>query len=217
MTKQQYEEVCVQYREIQADLEAHTVTEEDRKITAYTQILTDIKGFHKFIEQYEIYNGNVKFTEFKKIIMNRYSRFEGSGNIFECSLFQNSIECMMLFYQMREDEIVGFYSEALDILRSEKFRLLYLKVNDIESTIDTIKRERTDSQGNEMWFPLMLQYLEQSPYGKIHHLKGFDGLVSHLERRCEIELKIIEQIIGKDALVLEAKNYNISEVIEWCK
>lgn len=217
MTKQQYEDVCIQYRDICTELESHTVNEDDRKITAYTQILTDIQGFHKFMEQFEIYNGNVNFNQFKEIILKRYSKFNGSGNIFECSFFQNSIECMLLYYQMCEDGIMDFYLEAFDVLKSKKFRLLYLKTMDIKSTINTIKRERIDEQGNEIWFSLMLRYLEESPYGKTHNLNGFDGLFSHLKRRRNIELRIIDSIIGKEALIIDSKNYDINEIIVWCK
>ena len=112
MTSEQYEEVCIQYRDICADLGLHTVTEEDRKITAYTQILTDILGFHKFMEQFEIYNGNIDFKQFKEVILKRYEKFNEIGNVFECSFFQNSIECMILYYQMSDDEIMDFYSKA---------------------------------------------------------------------------------------------------------
>lgn len=217
MTSEQYEEVCIQYRDICADLESHTVTENDRKITAYTGILTDIPGFHKFMEQFEIYNGNMDFKQFKEIILKRYKKFNEVGNVFECSFFQNSIECMLLYYQMSDDEIMDFYLDAFDILKSKKFRLIYLNAMDIESTIDTIKRERVDEQGNEIWYSLMLQYLEQSPFGKTHNLKAFDGLVSHLKRRRDLELRIIHRIIGKDSIIIDSKNYDINEIIVWCK
>ena len=216
MTSEEYEKICLEYREIGTELECHTVSEGSRKITAYTQILTDIPGFHKFMEQFEIYNGNIDFKQFREVILKRYSDFNGSGNIFECSFFQNSIECMLLFYQMSDDEIMDFYSEAFDILKSKKFRLLYLKAMDIESTIATIKRERIDNQGNEIWFSLMLQYLEESPYAKMHDLKGFDGLVSHLKRRRDIELRIIDKIIGKQAFMIDSKNYDSNEIMVWC-
>lgn len=216
MTSVKFEEVCFQFKDIDAELRAHTVNDGSRKITAYTQILTDIPGFHKFMEQFELYNGNVAFNQFKEVILKRYSKFNGMQSIFECSFFQNSIECMMLYYQMTYDEIMEFYTEAYDVLRSKKFRLLYLNAIDIESTIDIIKRERTDQQGNEIWFTLMLQYLEKSPYGIKHNIKELSGLISHLEKRREIELNVIDRIIGKEALVIEAKNYDINEIIAWC-
>ncbi len=217
MTEQQYEDICIRYNAICKDLEVHTVTEGNIKITAYTKILTDLQGFHKFMEQFEIYNGNVDFDVFKDVIYKRYSNFNGTGNIFECSFFQNSIECMMLYYQMCDNEIMDFYSEAFDILKSKNFKLLYLKAQDIACTIETIKRERIDDQGNEIWFSLMLQYLKESPYGKNHNLKDFDSLISHLKRRRDIECSIIEKIIGKEAFIVDSKNYEIEEIIVWCK
>lgn len=217
MTKEQYEKVCKQYKDISIELEAHTVTEEDKKITAYTQILTDIQGFHKFMEQFEIYNGNIKFKQFKKIILERYAKLYGGGSIFECSFFQNSMECMLLYYQMCETEIIDFYSEAFDILKSKNFKLLYINAVDIENTIDTIKKERIDDQGNEIWFTLMLQYLENSPYGIEHNLHGFGDLISHLKRRRDIEIKIVNEIIGKKAFIISSKNYDINKIITWSK
>lgn len=216
MTREQYEDVCVRYKEIDTDLKMHTATEGSRKIVAYTRIITDIQNFHKFMEQFEIYNGNIKFNQFKRIILKRYSKFNGIGNIFECSFFQNSIECMLLYYQMCDDDIIDFYAEASDILKSKRFRLLYLKAADIENTIHTIKKERVDERGNEIWFLLMLQYLGKSPYGKAHNLSDFSDLISHLERRRNIELRIIEKIIGKEALIIDSKNYDINEIMSWC-
>lgn len=217
MTNQQYEDVCTLYKDILDDMKAHTVTEESRKITAYTQIITDIQGFHVFMEKYEIYNGKVKYKEFKEIILKRYSDFNGVGNIFECSFFQNSIECMMLFYKMSENEIIEFYQNAYEILKHKNFKMLYLEVQDMENTIDTIKRERTDTQGNELWFQMMCKYIEESPYGKEHHIKDFDGLIFHLNRRKEIEHNIVEKVIGKDAFVVTSKNYEIGNIINWCE
>jgi GTPase SAR1 family protein len=215
MTIQQYEKVCNRYQDIASEIEAHTATEGDKKITAYTQILTDIPGFHKSMEEYEIYNGRVSYPEFKDIIFRRYSSFQGNGNIFECSFFQNSIECMMLFYQMSEKEIKDFYLEAYELLKSKNFRLLYLDVKDVALTIETIRKERVDTKGNELWYPLMIRYLSESPFGKAHNLKNFHGLIYHLKRRMKLEKSILD-LIGKDVLVLDSKNYEMDNIIHWC-
>jgi len=213
MTTEQYMQIHHKYTEISKDLDDNTLTEGDLKITAYTQILTDIEGFHKYMEHFEIYNGNIDFNRFKEIIFKRYSNFYSNGNIFECSLFQNNIETMILFYKMSDDEIMEFYSEAFYILKDKEFKLLYLDVIDIESTIDRVKRERTDTRGEEIWYTLMIQYIENSPYGKMQHLKGFEGLVSHLQRRRNLELKVISSIVGKDALILDSENYDINKIM----
>jgi hypothetical protein len=216
MTMEQYQEVCNSFIGIQSELKAHTVTEGNKKITAYTRILTDIQGFHRFMEQYEIYNGRVSFPEFKEIVLQRYSSFQEKGNIFECSFFQNSIECMMLFYQLSDREIRDFYREAYDRLKNKGFRLLYLDVEDIEAAIVTIKDERVDTNGNELWYPFMLQYLNESPYGKKHNIKDFEGVIYHFNKRIDTERSIISETIGKNALIVPSKDYKIDEIVSWC-
>lgn len=41
-----------------------------------------------------------------------------------------------------------------------------LQSDDISSNIDIIRKERSDDKGNEMWFPLMMGYFDNSPYAK---------------------------------------------------
>lgn len=217
LTMEQYQDVENRYPDLCMELKAHTITEGNRKITAYTRILTDIPGFHKFMEGYEIYNGNIGFPEFQEIILSRYASFHGSGNIFECSFFQNSIECMMLFYQMSDKEIIAFFERVYNILKSKEFRMIYLSVPDVEQAIMHIKKERVDEKGQEMWFPLMLQFLKESPYGRANNKNSFDDLICHLEHRIALEGEIIEKIIGKKALIVEGKNYDIEEIYSFIR
>ena len=73
LTKEQYEAVLEKYAGIADEIKENTTLErvfapesmladrnvEDRYVVTYTRILTDIPGFHKDLEQYEIYNGRV--------------------------------------------------------------------------------------------------------------------------------------------------------------
>ena len=70
-----------------------------------------------------------------------------------------------------------------------------------------IRRERSDEEGNELWFPLMLRYIEESPCGRSHGLKGLDGLLKHLERRRALEHRIIDEIFRENTVVLKSKGY----------
>lgn len=76
-----------------------------------------------------------------------------------------------------------------------------------------IRKERCDGQGKEMWFPLMLEYLEESPCGKAHALAGMEGLVWHLERRRRLERRILKEIFGENALVLKSRDYDLQELL----
>ena len=183
LTREQWEETLLCYPEFAGQIREQTLVEEDRYLVAYTRILTEKRAFYEEMESHEIYNGRVDFRIFHDVIMKRYRAFSGETSLFECSFLQNSIESMMLFYQMKEDEILAFYEEAYGILRKKRFGLVYLDTDEIRGGLLHIKEERSDEDGNEMWYPLMLNFLKASPYGREHGYEGLEDVAGHFERR----------------------------------
>ena len=118
----------------------------------------------------------------------------------------------MLYFEFSNDEIIEFYKELYHVIDKQNFVLLYLQSNDIESNINTIKKERSDNLGNELWYPLMLEYLINSPYGKKHGYKDFHDMISHFSRRQELELKIINDIIKDNAVILPSKALDYDKI-----
>lgn len=213
VTEDQYENILQQFHNLKSEIINKTVTEGSRRIICYTQILTDTEGFYKALEQYEIYNGNLDKKQFEDIILKRYEKWNGNNQIFECSIFQNIIENQLLYLMMSEDEIVDFYRKLKAVIHGKAYKIIYLDSEDIRRDIEIIKKERSDDEGNELWFPLMLKYLEESPYGKAHSLHGMDGLSAHLERRRNLERRIINEIFADHAMVLKAKAYELDSVL----
>ncbi len=213
VTEAQYKDILARYPTLQKEIQDKTVTEEEYRIICYTQILTDVPGFHKDLEKYEIYNGNLDRESFEQVIFSRFRKWNGEGQIFECSVFQNIIDNQMLYFMMSDDEILAFYERLHGILSGKPYRILYLDVEDIAAAIGVIKKERSDDNGNELWFPLMLKYLAESPYGKEHALSGMDGLLCHLEKRRNLERRIIDRIFKENTIVVKAKDYKLDEMI----
>ena len=180
---------------------------------SYTKIITDIPNFHKELEKYEIYNGRKTLQELKELILARYRKFSETGYLFECAFFQNIIEDLILFHQLDDDEIVDFYRELYGVINKESFLLLYLYSDQLEETIQIIKKERCDNTGHEMWYQLMMEYLIHSPYGKKHGYSSFEDMISHFMHRQQLELRIIREILGDRAVILSAKNWEIDEII----
>ena len=209
MTEQQYESVLAKYDSLRKEIIANTHTENERQVVTYTRIITDVPGFHKDLEQYEIYNNRMDRSQFEETILKRYARWNGDDSIFECSLFQNIVENQILFYEMTDGEIVDFYLRLKAVIKSRDFRILYLEVGDIAETLQVIRKERVDDKGNEMWFPLMVGFLEESPYGKRLGLRGFEGLVKHLEHRKSVEQRILTEVFPEQAVILKSKSYDL--------
>ena len=214
MTEAQYEEVLARYESLREEIIANTHTEGERKIVTYTRIITDVPGFHKDLEQYEIYNDRLGRAEFEEIILGRYARWDGDNSIFECSIFQNIVENQILFYEMNDEEIVDFFLRLKAVLAGRDFRILYLEADDIAGSLQIIRKERVDQSGAEMWFPLMAGFLEESPHGVRHGLKGFEGLVKHLEHRKVLEKRILREVFPEQAVILKSKQYDLNAALD---
>ncbi len=209
VTEGQYVRILKEYPSLAEEIRKKTAVEGNYRIIRYTQILAGIPDFYKDMERYEIYNGNLDRESFEQVILERFGNWNGEGQIFECSIFQNIITDQMLYLMMTEEEILDFYKKLKEVLAHKRYRIIYLDMEDIAGGIEVIRKERSDENGNELWFPLMLRYLEGSPYGKEHALKGLDGLLSHLGDRRDLEHRVIAEVFKENAVVLKAKNYDL--------
>ena len=213
VTMQQYAEILAKYSDIRSLIVEKSHAEGDHMIICYTQVITDVPGFHKDLEQYEIYNGRVSFEKLKQIVFERYERWNGEGMIFECALFQNLVEDMLLYRDMSDEEIIDFYKELADIIKDKAFRILYLKTEDIAGNLEVIRKERSDENGNEMWFPLMMRFFDASPFARNNNVKGADELIKHFSHRQELELRICRELFPDKVTVLESKAYTDEDIV----
>ncbi|WP_026511092.1 MULTISPECIES: hypothetical protein [unclassified Butyrivibrio] len=205
--KETYGGILEKYSEIRSEIEEKSVGEGDHMIICYTKIITDIPGFHKDLEKYEIYNGNITTDRFEEVVLRRLRSWSGDKSIFECSIFQNIVEDMILFQKRSDQEIIDFYKRVSEALTGKKYQIMYIMTEDVASNIDVIRKERSDDKGNEMWFPLMMRYFNSSPYATAKGLSGTDALIDHLRHRQELELRICREIFDGSYTLLKSKNY----------
>ena len=208
----EYREILDRYAAIRPLIEEKTYCEGEKRIVCYTKIRTDIPGFYADLEQHEIYNGRTSFAEFRSILLDRYQNWDTDRMIFECSLFQNTVEDMILFRCASDDEILDFYRAVRGALDNKAYRILYLKTQDIRENLRVIRKERADENGNELWYPLMLRFFDESPYAKRNNLQGEDALLDHFRRRQALEMRICETVFPDKYVVLESKNYTKADI-----
>ncbi len=212
MTKEQYKNMLEKFKPIQDEIVKKTMMDGEHYVISYTQIITDIPGFHKDLENYEVYNGRTSLKELKEIVFSRYGRFRDSGYLFECAFFQNIMEDLILFHMLSDDEIVEFYRELFELVDQDNFVLFYLYSEDLEETIRVIRKERSDHFGNEMWYNLMIEYLKHSPLGKKEGYCDLEDLIAHLKHRQALELRVIREVVGEKAILLQSKVWKIEEI-----
>lgn len=211
-SEEQYCQILEKHREIRPLIEAKTIKEGDRRIICYTQVKTDDPSFYQDLEQYEIYHQLVSYENFKSIKLNRYAQWKQDNTISECALFQNTVEDMILFRQASDEEIISFFQQVRDALKEKPYQIIYLKTDDIKGNLDIIRNERTDDQGNELWFPMMCGYFNESSYAKSHHLKDESGLLTHFAHRQELELRICREVFPNHITILPSKAYRDEEI-----
>jgi hypothetical protein len=185
----QYEIIIKKYANLAGEIKKNTVKEGEMYIITYTRIITDIPDFHKELEQYEIYNGLKSKAEFEEIVLSRFTSWSEDNQLFECSIFQNIIENQILYLQMNDDEIVDFYRRVKDTLKGKKYKIIYLSVDNVREAEEIIKKERSDEAGNEMWFPVMIKYLEGAPFFKAHGYIGMETSVYKGYKQDKIEMR----------------------------
>ena len=111
--KETYNGILKKYDNIRDEIVEKSHEEDGRMIICYTKIITDIPGFHKDLEQHEIYNGRLNPDAFKEVVLKRFRKWTGDKNIFECSVFQNIVEDMILFRKCSDRQTIDFYKQII--------------------------------------------------------------------------------------------------------
>jgi hypothetical protein len=216
MTHEQYKKAIDDWPQLEKNIKENSKIEINHYIVSYTRIHTDNRDFYSYMEKYEIYGGRRNIQDFSEIIMERFHKFNGTGNVFECAFFQNIIEELMLFAEYNDEQILDFYSNLIANI-SEDFLVIRLISTDIEISIKQIKEERINEQGEEVWYHLMMNYLNQSPYGKSHNYKDFNDILLHFNRRISIEKRISNELLNKRCIDVESKNYQLEDIMDLLK
>ena len=212
MDEAAYADILRRYAGLRTQIEAKTHEERGRRIVCYTKVETDDRGFYDDLSRYEIYNNRVPDADFKAVILERFRNWNTDQNIFECSLFQNIVEEMMLFKNASDEEIIALYRLVREALEGREYHICYLQTNDVRESLRVIRRERTDGQGNERWFAMMQEFFDASPYAVSRGIGGEEALIRHFEHRQALELRICRELFADRTTVLASKGYTDEEI-----
>ena len=212
MPLEDYEKLLQKYDAIKDQIIEKSHREDDRMIVCYTKIRTDIHGFYQDFEKYEIYNNRVSLEDFENIVLSRYEKWNEDDLIVECSLFQNIVEDMILFRDLSDDEIIGFYRKIKEKIKDKKIHIYYLNTAAIKDNLDIARKERVDDKGNEVWFGMLRNFFDNCPHALRTGLKGEEGLIKHWTHRQELELRICREVFDGNYTVLASKAYDKDEL-----
>ena len=209
MNKEDYLNILDKYSSMREKIEEKAHTEDDHIIVCYTKVKTDKHEFYQDMEKYEIYNNRISFGQFKEIVLGRFEKWDGEPLIAECSLFQNTVEDLILFRDMSDEGIMDLYREIKKELEDKQVHIAYIKTEPegIRTNLENARKERVDDKGNEVWFSMLCNYFDNCPHAVRCGLEGEDGLVRHWIHRQELELRICEELFPGQYSVFSSKNY----------
>ena len=208
----QYDGILQRYEAMRDEIECNTAVDSDFAFIAYTQVKTDNRNFYSELEAFEVYDGRVPDEEFFNLHYDRWRSFGQNAeskdelNIFECAFMQNHVNELLFWRNADEDNIIAHHNRLTDSVKNLSPVLIYLSQPDIRETIQRIARERVSTEhGN--WIDHCISYCENSPFGKRHGIRGFDGAMEFFALRKQLEMKILSEL-SMPFIIIENEDYD---------
>ena len=134
--------------------------------------------------------------EIEKIVMlNHWEEFaklayiEDRIYVFNCCFLQNPLCEMMMRFNYPYEDLQKYIINIFESIKTLNPVVIYLQNSKVKERVSEIAIERNDE-----WLKSVIDYHTSQGYGKANCFEGFDGYISCLEERQEIELKILEQL-----------------------
>lgn len=222
-TKEEYDDLIKQNKEYEQVIKENSILEDDYVIVAYTKLdlYKDQNELMKNFENHEVYDGRVSLETFKNIHLKRWKKFsdemkesENEIVIFECAFLQNHINELLAVYEKDVHFIKEYLEELIETVKGLNPKLIYINQDSVRETLSRVAKERV-SDNKEIhpdWIDMIIEYFQNSNYGKDNNINGFDGVVRYFEKRQELELKVIDDLYI-DKSIITNYEYNWEDII----
>jgi len=190
--------------ELKDRIHQFSTTGDENYFVAYTQlnIPPENKSQIKFFETREVYGGGVTLNRFCSSHMERWHAFlegdfeEDDVFIFECSYLQNHITELILTFDESKEMIEEHLSNLLDVDSELDIHLIYLNSVNVDEAIARVTKERVSPDKSRWpdWIDIVVDYVENSLYGKKHELSGYDGFIDFIKLRKATEYEVMSKL-----------------------
>jgi len=217
----EYNDLLIQNPQLKGIIQENTKVDKDYAYVAYTQLgmYPQENELMKYFEDHEVYNARVSLETFQKLHMNRWKEYsnishEETITIFECAYLQNHVNEMLAYHNKDVEYISQYMCDLISTVKNLKPKLIYLSQDDVRETITRVSKDRIakDRSKGRDWIDLVIDYIENCPYGIKHQLKGFEGVIEYFENRQQIEQKIFEDLTI-DKVIIHNKDFNWKKIL----
>jgi hypothetical protein len=212
-----FDDIIKRFPAYEAPMKQYMYQESGYIIVPYTRFSIEDPSFYQLMESYEVYDNRVGLDTFvdlhtkKWISFNEKARSVDEFTVFECAFLQNHINELLLFHCCSEDVIENYLLNLIMTVKDLNPVMIYLSQPNVYETIRRVSASRVNENGEKIWMERVNNYISEGPYGKLHHLQGFDGMVDYFAERKRIELKVM-QSLPIEKYIIENKDYHWEQV-----
>lgn len=222
MTEEEFEEILREYSTYEKILRDSV-----RIYTGwYCIFIPDIKEYPDLstaVCQFLADNGNLETERFMQALKCRMAAFVQQAltsnrvYVFENVMFQQILNELMRKMCCNKQQMVEHVLEVEQILLPLNPLVFYLHPDDLKTQIDKVALERV-SDNYELypdWIDWMVDYVQNSEYGRIRNVTNRSGLMTYFEERMSLEEQCFDQSLSnKEKIHVSRMNHDeINEYI----
>lgn len=148
------------------------------------------------LARFDVYDGTAA-DRHQRLVASRWADFaaaeaqrtEPRTVVFECCFLQNAVSKLVLQHDLGEETVARHLQAIAGSILPLQPLVVYLRTPDVRTTLDQASRERSPQ-----WLSSVIRYYTTQGYGRGHGLFGYEGLVRALERRQEMELRLLNRL-----------------------
>lgn len=194
----EYGELKDKFPELTDVLDQVTDDVQEYKLTSYGKLQEQIdtetyKDLIDALRQSDVYN--LSLDLYQELTIEKWQQFVRGVQqtretvVLECCFMQNPVTMMFGRFNCPEEKIIDFIKRLEQIIIPLNPKLIYFYQDDVRSTIERVKKERSTE-----WLRHLIWYFTEQGYGKENEYQGLNGVYEVLEKRKEYELNIVDQL-----------------------
>jgi hypothetical protein len=216
---EQLDSIMKKYPDYESRMREYMYIEDGYAVVPYIQFPIEDRSFIQLMESFEVYDNRVGFETFTQLHMKKWKRFGEQASkaedltVFECAFLQNHINELLLFHCMSEEQVEKYLLKLITTVKDLEPVLIYLNQPSVYETLRKVSEVRLNEEGKKVWVERVIPYIENSPYGRLHSLNGFNGMVEYFEHRKRVEMNIIAKL-PIETFIIDNPDYDWAKIWE---
>ena len=142
----------------------------------------------------DVYDG-LQMDEYCRLALDRWQDFcqavkdSGEVTLVECCYLQNPLTVMLARHDADPQIARQQIEKITEIIRELNPLVIYLQPRDVNLALQHVRAERPKE-----WADFVIWYLTGQEYGRVHNLKGYEGVIQFYQMRQTLDVEILHDL-----------------------